>query len=57
MAISEDQLEIWSHQGSKVQSASTYQTIRAVLDDPNSPYYKWTYRIFLQASYGNDTNI
>lgn len=57
MAISEGQLETWSHQGSKVQSASTYQTIRGVLDDPNSPYYKWTYRIFLQGSYGNDTNI
>lgn len=57
MAIPEQQLETWSHQGSKVQSASTYQTIRSVLDDPNSPYYKWTYRIFLQGSYGNDTNI
>ena len=57
MAISEQQLETWSHQGSVVQSASTYQTIRGALDDPNSPYYKWTYRIFLQGSYGNDTNI
>lgn len=57
MAISEQQLETWSHQGSVTQSASTYQTIRGVLDDPNSPYYKWTYRIFLQGSYGNDTNI
>ena len=57
MAISEQQLETWSHQGSVTQSASTYQTIRGVLDDPNSPYYKWAYRIFLQGSYGNDTNI
>ncbi len=57
MAIPEGQLETWSHQGSKVQSASTYQTIRGVLDDPKSPYYNWTYRIFLQGSYGNDTNI
>lgn len=57
MAIPENQLETWSHQGSQVQSASTYQTIRGVLDDPNSPYFKWTYRIFLQGSYGNDTNI
>jgi len=57
MAISEVQLETWSHQGSKVQSASTYQTIRGVLDDPRSPYYQWSYRIFLQGSYGNDTNI
>ena len=57
MAIPENQLETWSHQGSQVQSASTYQTIRGVLDDPNSPHFKWTYRIFLQGSYGNDTNI
>lgn len=57
MAIPEQQLETWAHQGSKVQSASTYQTIRAVLDDPNSPYFKWRYSIFLQGSYGNDTNI
>lgn len=57
MAIPEHQLETWSHQGSKVQSASTYQTIKGVLDDPSSSYYKWSYRIFLQGSYGNDTNI
>ncbi len=57
MAIPENQLGTWSHQGSRVQSANTYQTIRGVLDDPNSPYFKWTYRIFLQGSYGNDTNI
>lgn len=57
MAISEQQLETWSHQGSQVQSASTYKMIRGVLEDPNSPYYQWSYRIFLQGSYGNDTNI
>ncbi len=57
MAIPENQLETWSQQGSQVQSASTYQTIKGVLDDPSSPYYKWNYRIFLQGSYGNHTNI
>lgn len=57
MAIPESQLETWSHQGSKVQSASTYQTVRGVLDDPGSPFYKWSYKIFLQGSYGNDTNV
>ena len=57
MAIPEQQLETWSHQGSKVQSASTYQTIKSVLDDPGSPYHNWSYRVFLQGSYGNDTNI
>jgi len=58
MAIPEPQLETWSHQGSKVQSASTYETIKQVLDDPAAPYHRERcYRIFLQGSYGNDTNI
>jgi hypothetical protein len=57
MAIPEAQLQTWSHQGSKVQSATTYDAVRTVLNDSKAPYYKHTYRIFLQGSYGNDTNI
>lgn len=57
MAIPESQLQTWSNQGSKAQSASTYQTIRNVLDDPEAPYHSKFYNIFLQGSYGNDTNI
>lgn len=57
MAISEAQLQTWSEQGSVTQSAQTYETLRGVLDDRNSPYYLKSYRIFLQGSYGNDTNI
>lgn len=57
MAISEAQLQTWSAQGSVTQSAQTYETIRGVLDDRTSPYYPKIYRIFLQGSYGNDTNI
>lgn len=57
MAISETQLETWSHQGSEAQSATTYQAIRNVLNDPNSPYYSKSFDIFLQGSYGNKTNI
>lgn len=57
MAVSEQQLETWSHQGATAQSASTYQSIRNVLNHPDSPYHKWSYEIFLQGSYGNDTNI
>lgn len=57
MAVSEDQLTTWSHQGSITQSATTYNTIRRVLDDPSAPYHNRTYDIFLQGSYGNDTNI
>ncbi|WP_447761866.1 nucleotidyltransferase domain-containing protein [Sphingopyxis panaciterrae] len=57
MAISESQLEIWSHQGSIQQSAATYQTIKGVLESPNSPYYAKSFSVFLQGSYGNSTNI
>lgn len=57
MAISEEQLATWSHQGSVAQSATTYQAVRSVLNDPSSPYAAQTYNIFLQGSYGNDTNI
>lgn len=57
MAIPEAQLETWSHQGSVQQSAQTYQTIRNVLNDSSSPYYPKDFSIFLQGSYGNDTNV
>ena len=57
MAISESQLATWSKPGSQVQSQNTYQIIRNTLDDPAAPYHKWKYRISLQGSYGNDTNI
>lgn len=57
MAISERQLETWSHQGSKVQSASTYQAIKAVLEDEDAPCANRAFEVFLQGSYGNDTNV
>lgn len=57
MAIPESQLEIWSHQGSVTQSAQTYETIRKVLNDSTSPYSSKDFTIFLQGSYGNDTNV
>ena len=57
VAIPEDQLETWANQGSVQQSAQTYQTIRNVLDDANAPYHSRAYSIFLQGSYGNDTNV
>ncbi|MEC7952476.1 MAG: nucleotidyltransferase [Pseudomonadota bacterium] len=57
MAISEHQLEVWSHQGSTQQSAATYQTIKRVLEDPRAPFSNRGFTIFLQGSYGNDTNI
>ncbi|MBA4307014.1 MAG: nucleotidyltransferase [Sphingopyxis sp.] len=57
MAISETQLETWSHQGSVVQSAATYETIRNALQDARAPFASKSFDIFLQGSYGNDTNI
>ena len=57
MAISEQQLQTWSHQGAKVGSADTYQTIKAALEDRGAPYAGRHFEVFLQGSYGNDTNI
>jgi len=57
MAIPETQLETWSHQGSISQSSDTYQTIKHTLESYDTPYFGKNYKVFLQGSYGNDTNI
>ena len=57
MAISESQLETWSHQGSITQSSDTYQTIRNALLSSKAVYADKSFDVFLQGSYGNDTNI
>ena len=57
MAIPEAQLETWSHQGPTPQFTSTYETIRTVLWDANSPYAPRSFNVFLQGSYKNDTNV
>lgn len=57
MTIPESQLVTWSAQGSITQSASTYQTISNALTDSNAPYAHRTFDVYLQGSYGNDTNI
>lgn len=57
MAIPETQLVTWSHQGSVVQSASTYQSIKQTLESVNASYASKTFTVYLQGSYGNDTNI
>jgi len=57
MAIPESQLETWSHQGSVTQSSQTYDTIKKVLNDSSSSYYTKNFSIFLQGSYGNNTNV
>ncbi len=57
MAISEQQLQTWSHQGSVKGSSETYKTIKAALEDRGAPYAGHHFEVFLQGSYGNDTNI
>lgn len=57
MGIPESQLEVWSHQGSIKQSAATYNSIKDALETPSAAYHGKNYQVFLQGSYGNDTNI
>lgn len=57
MAVPEQQLQTWSHQGSVVQSSNTYAAVRGVLEDAKSPYKAKSFHIRLQGSYGNDTNV
>ena len=57
MAISEAQFETWSKQGAIQTSAATYETVRLALAAADAPYAAKSYEIFLQGSYGNDTNI
>jgi hypothetical protein len=57
MGIPESQLEAWSHQGSIKQSAATYHSIKDALETASAAYHGKNYQVFLQGSYGNDTNI
>lgn len=57
MPIPESQLETWSHQGSVTQSSDTYNSIKLALNADGVPYSGKDCEVFLQGSYGNDTNI
>lgn len=57
MPIPESQLDTWSHQGSITQSSNTYNSIKNVLEDSATAYAGKTFKVFLQGSYGNDTNV
>ena len=57
MAIPEAQLETWSHQGSVQQSCDTYATVKRSLEANDTKYADKSFDVFLQGSYGNDTNI
>ncbi len=57
MPIPESQLETRSHQGSITQSSNTYNSIKNILEASTTPYASKNFQVFLQGSYGNDTNI
>src|ERR1700733_1991636 len=57
MAIPNSQLETWSHQGAGVGSRDTYAGVKRALEAPDSQYAGKAFEVFLQGSYGNDTNI
>ena len=57
MGIPESQLDTWSHQGSIKQSSDTYATVKRSLEATDTEYADKSFEVFLQGSYGNDTNI
>lgn len=57
MAIAENQLVTWANLPSSKQHRDTYASIRGVLLDSNSPYASRSKDVYLQGSYGNDTNV
>lgn len=57
MGIPEQQLDTWSHQGSVTQSCDTYATVKKALEAKDTEYAGKSFEVFLQGSYGNDTNV
>lgn len=57
MAIAETQLVTWSQQGKTGQFTDTYNSIRGNLLDASAPYPVANVDVFLQGSYGNNTNV
>lgn len=57
MPIPEDQFDTWAKQGAVAGSRDTYASIKGVLEDEEAPYAGKSINVFLQGSYGNDTNV
>ena len=57
MPIPINQLDSWSHQGAIKGSSSTYQSIKDALKRTDTAFADKDFSVFLQGSYGNDTNI
>ncbi|MGY8639192.1 nucleotidyltransferase [Bradyrhizobium sp. 14AA] len=57
MPITEGQLDTWSKQGAPGPSRDTYAAVKNILEDKAAPYAGKDPEVFLQGSYGNDTNV
>lgn len=57
MPIPEADLAIMAQIGAQVTSKDTYSTVRLALESKDAGYSDRKFKIFLQGSYGNDTNI
>ena len=57
MSIPEADLTTMAQIGAQVTSKDTYSTVRLVLESEDAGYFDKKFKIFLQGSYGNDTNI
>jgi len=55
--IPEADLTVMAQIGAQKTSKDTYATVKLALESPDSGYADKSYNIFLQGSYGNDTNI
>jgi hypothetical protein len=57
LAIPEAQLVTWSHQPASGPSRDTYAAVLVVLQDTAAPFADKNPDVYLQGSYGNDTNV
>lgn len=55
MPIDESQLETWSHQGAIQKASITANSVKLALNSYN--FFDNNYKVYLQGSYKNDTNI
>src|ERR1044071_3788287 len=58
MAFAESQLDTCANLPSSQQFTDTYASIQSVLESSSAPYYgKRKFKVHLQGSYKNDTNV
>lgn len=57
VAIPETDLTTMAQIGAQLTSKETYATVKLALENADAGYADKDYKIFLQGSYGNDTNI